>query len=185
MRDNQGLKGRRETPRVKEIFQLFVVDQNTITETAELMDQSPQAISAVVNDDFFKELEDHYHEAMETQLSRTQRRNLMRSRAILYDHVEETTRSLLKAAKDPNPSVRGAAVKAQLEILKQTGAFRDKQEDTAGQNMLVIKFDGETVASLKEGGYDVSETLELKNKTHAEHLGKQMGEGIKEEEDPR
>ena len=77
-----------------------------------------------------------------------------------------------------NPTVRGAAVKAQEAILKQIGIGKDN-DDISGSNMLVIKFDSEVVAELQEGGYSVPPSIEIKNPTHAAHLGKTMGEGLR------
>lgn len=182
MRNNQGLKGRKETPRVKEIFRLYVEDQLSVTEIAKKLDTSHQAISAVITDDFFKELETHYFEAMERELSLKQRKRLMETRSLLYDHATEAARCLIEAAQDKRPAVRGAAVKAQEAILKQIGLGRDN-EDISGSNMLVIKFDSEVVSELQEGGYSVPPSIEIKNPTHASYLGKTMGEGVREAKD--
>lgn len=169
---------RSETPRVKDIFELFVEQEKTVTEIAQILGTSHQAVSAVTQSDAFKSLERQYYEAVENELSVRQRTKLMKARALMYDAVEDVTNNLIAAAKDMNPAVRAASISAQKAILSSVG-FGETDGSNNSNKVLIINFSPEVVAKLGESGYTLPPVLEITDSTHAARLGKSMGKGVK------
>lgn len=169
---------RLETPRVKDIFELFVEREKTVTEIATILGTSHQAVSAVTQSDAFKTLERQYYEAVENELSSRQRTKLMKARALMYEAIEDVTKNLIAAAMDKSPAVRSAAITAQKTILSSVGL--GETEPGNSNKVLVINFSPDVVAQLGESGYKLPPVLEIKDSSHAARLGQSMGRGVRE-----
>ena len=165
-----------ESPITKKIFDLYTIEALKVEEVADRMGVCQQRVSQVINSDTYKDLEQHYLEAMDENLDVQSRLKRMRARLTFIDAVEGAAdMTVLQSGKmDP------AGQRAREYILKMGGVDIPDDVDESAK-IFVINVGADTIESLADLGYRKPDKMEFHDKTHAYSEGEVIGKGVSKE----
>ncbi len=160
----------------KQIFDLYTIEALKVEEVADRMGVCQQRVSQVITSDVYKDLEQHYLEAMDENLDVQSRLKRMRARLTFIDAVEGAADCTVRQSIVMDP----AGQRAREYILKMGGVDIPDDVDESAK-VFIINVGADTIESLAELGYRKPDKMEFHDKTHAYNEGEVIGKGVAKE----
>jgi hypothetical protein len=169
-------------PLINKILTLKVERGMNAIDISQALEITHQTVYEAINSDLFIHMEAEYWKALEEHLAESQRRGILKAKAILIDAAPDAAERLVLYAKDDSPNVRTSAVKASERVLMNVGVGVSEGLDLTGDRIaLRIIVERAAIDEATDLGVDIITDTTIEHTPSAiKNKGAQLGTELAE-----